>query len=125
MSNPSPKLFSLATDLMQALPPEAADLRGYINDISLGYIIEGHITTWPRPEPMPYYGEAFADARQAVERGWEGRVKYHKDRVAAAVRKAGGVLQSVKRIERRTGGTPQPRTWKDDVSGYVPWNGKE
>ncbi len=97
MSNLSPKLASLATDLMQAIPPESTDLRGYINDISLQYIIEGHVTTWPKPDPCPYYREAFADALNAIERGWEGRVKYHKDRVAAAVRKAGGVLEEVKK----------------------------
>lgn len=125
MTHLSAKLASLATDLMQSIPPEAADLRGYINDISLGYIIEGHVTTWPKPEPMPYYGEAFADALNAIERGWEGRIKYYKDRVAAAVRKAGGVLQPVKRIERRTGGNPQPTDRREFDNGYTPRTGKE
>jgi hypothetical protein len=96
MSNPSPKLFSLATDLMQALPPEAADLRGYINDISLGYIVENHVTTWKRPEPMPYYGPVFAAALQAVENGWESRAEYHAERLAK-VKRVGGYLVDVKK----------------------------
>ena len=124
MNQLSPKLASLATDLMQALPPEAADLRGYINDISLQYIVENHVTTWPKPEPMPYYGAVFAAALQAVENGWESRSAYHAERLAK-VKCVGGYLPQVKRIERRTGGNPQQRTGKDDVSGYVPWNGKE
>lgn len=124
MNNISPKLASLATSLMAALPPEAADLRGYINDISLGYIIEGHVTTWPKPEPMPYYGPVFADALQAVEMGWENRAAYHAERLAK-VKCVGGYLPQVKRIERRTGGNPQPTDRRSFDNGHTPRTGKE
>lgn len=124
MNQLSPKLASLATDLMQALPPEAVELRGYVNDISLQYIIEGHVTTWPKPEPMPYYGPVFEEALVCVKNGWESKAEHHAGRLAL-VKRVGGYLPQVKRIERRTGGNPQPRTGKDDVSGYVPWTGKE
>ena len=124
MTHLSPKLFSLATDLMQAIPPEAAELRGYINDISMGYIIEGHVTTWPKPEPMPYYGPIFAAAMQAVEMGWESRAEYHAERLGK-VKRVGGHLPQVKRIERKTGGNPQPTDRREFDNGYTPRTGKE
>ena len=124
MSNLSPTLASLATDLMQAIPPESTDLRGYINDISLGFIIEGHVTTYPRPEPMPYYGPVFEDALVCVKNGWESKAEHHARRLAL-VKRVGGYLPQVKRIERRTGGNPQPADRRSFDNGYVPRTGRE
>ena len=124
MNQLSPKLASLATDLMQALPPEAADLRGYINDISLQYIVENHVTTWPKPEPMPYYGPVFEEALVCVKNGWESKAEHHAGRLAL-VKRVVGYIPQVKRIERRTGGNPQPTDMRNFDNGYTPRTGKE
>ena len=122
---PSTKLAALANDLVQAMPPQETDLRLYVSDFGMYHAGELALEKCStKPEPMPHYGPVFAAALQAVEMGWESRAAYHAERLAK-VKRVDGYLPQVKRIERRTGGNPQQRTGKDDVSGYVPWNGKE
>lgn len=92
----SPLLAALANDLCHALPAHETDLRLYISDLAMYHHCElMHDQLSEKPNPMPYYGKEFAAALEAVERGWEGRVVYHTEFLAKAVKRAGGVLVEV------------------------------
>ncbi len=125
MNQKSTKLASLASDMVEALPPQETDLRLYVSDLGMFYA--GQLTTEQcsaKPDQCPYYGPVFAAALQAVENGWESRAEHHAERFAK-VKRVGGYLPQVKRIERRTGGNPQPTDRRDFDNGYTPRTGKE
>ena len=121
-----PKLAALANDLAQALPGQEIDLIMYISDLAMyhtGQLTAEQIS--PKPANTPYYGPAFAAALMAVETGWVNRVEHHAEFVAKAVRKAGGTLVEVKRMERPIGNIPQPTSRKDGDTARMPRTGKE
>lgn len=121
-----PRLAALANDLAKALPVQETDLRLYISDLAMyhtGQLAAEKIS--PKPANFPYYGPAFAAALMAVETGWANRVEYHQEFVAKAVRRAGGTLVEVKRVDRPIGNIPQPTSRKDGDTARMPRTGKE
>lgn len=125
MNHISHKLTALASDLVEALPPTETDLRLYVSD--LGMLHAGELTPEQcsvKPDPCPYYGPVFAAAMQAVEMGWESRAEYHAERLGK-VKRVGGYLVEVKRIERRTGENPHPTDRRSFDNGYTPRTGKQ
>jgi hypothetical protein len=120
-----PELAALATDLCEAIPESETDMRLYLSDMAMYHMGEPTHPNQPIRPLIPHYGAAFAFALQAVEMGWTSRVGYHRDRVASAVRRAGGVLVPEERSARPIITPPQPNRRKDGDSGRVPWDGKQ
>ena len=92
----NPLLAPLANDLSMALESvtENVIVKLYLNDLYEYHI--GERSDKPaRPNHIPYFGEAFKMALNALENGWASRVKDHRERIAAAVRRAGGALKEI------------------------------
>lgn len=122
----NPILAPLANDLSMSLESvtENVMLKLYLSDLYEYHM--GERSDKPaRPKHMPYFGEAFKNALYAVENGWSIRATYHRDRVSAAVRRAGRALKEVKPIHRPIGNIPQPTPRKDGDTARVPRTGKE
>lgn len=120
-------LTPLASDLYDALAAQYTDLRLYISDLGMYHAGEFDRlnATITKPAHIPYFGREFSAALSALEMGWANRVEYHRDRIAAAVKRAGGTLKEVARVERVIGNIPQPTPRKNGEGGYLPRTGKE
>ena len=116
-----PALSALAIEIANALPE--GDAKQYMLQLSAYH--NGEAVTPVKPAKMPFYGTAFSNALQAIEMGWSARVAYHSDRVNAAIRRAGGTLVEVRRIERPISAIPQPTDRKRFDSGRMPRTGRE
>jgi len=92
----NPLLAPLANDLSIALESvtENVMLKLYLSDMYEYHM--GERTDKPsRPKHIPYFGVYFTKALWAVEMGWASSADRHRDRVAAAVRRAGGALKEI------------------------------
>lgn len=117
-----PTLSDLAAAMCAAIPP--GELNQYVSDLAAFHAGELKETPW-KPQNAPYYGQAFAEALAALKMGHTHRIAYHIDRLAAAVKRGGGILQEQKRIERNHSTPPQPTDRKTFEGGRVPRTGKE
>jgi len=117
-----PTLSDLAAAMYAALPP--GETANYVADLAMWHTSEIRDHAPIKPENAPYYGQAFADALAALKLGHTHRIVYHLDRLAAAVKRGGGILQEQKRIERNHSTPPQPSDRKTFEGGRVPWTGK-